>query len=189
MKLIPTPVTGAWVIDQQPRTDERGFFARAFCVDELGAAGLHTNFVQINNAFTNTRGTLRGFHYQLPPFAEVKIFRCIRGSLFDMIVDLRPDSPSYRKACGVTLTAENRRQLYIPRGCAHAYLTLEDNSEALYLSSAPYAASAERGLRYDDPMFALAMPVAPTLVSPKDATWPDFDVTGADSVSLTGLMS
>lgn len=188
MKMLPTPIVGAFVIEQEPRGDERGFFARAFCQQELEAAGLETSVVQINNAFTRQRGTLRGFHYQLPPAAETKIFRCIRGSLYDMIVDLRPDSPTYRRSFGVELSADNRLQLYAPKGCAHGYLTLVDDTEALYLSSALYSASHERGLRYNDPIVNLAMPVRPAIVSAKDLAWPDYDAFNRGVSELTGLM-
>jgi len=188
MKMLPTPIVGAYVIEQEPRGDERGFFARAFCKQELGAAGLETSFVQMNNAYTKARGTLRGFHYQVPPAAETKIFRCIQGSFHDMIVDLRPDSPTFGRSFGVELTSENRLQLYIPKGCAHGYLTLEDDTEALYMSSTPYLAPSERGLRYDDPFIEIAMPIIPTIVSAKDRAWPDYDARGSAASALAGLL-
>ncbi len=188
MKMLPTPIHGAFVIEQEPRGDERGFFARAFCTQEFGAAGLETAFVQINNAFTGHSGTLRGFHYQIPPAAETKLFRCIRGSFYDMIVDLRPDSPTCGRSFGVELSAANRLQLYIPKGCAHGYLTLEDDTEALYMSSAPYSAQSERGLRYNDPFIKLAMPIRPSIVSSKDQAWPDYDARGIAASELTGLL-
>ncbi|MEZ5817780.1 MAG: dTDP-4-dehydrorhamnose 3,5-epimerase family protein [Hyphomicrobiaceae bacterium] len=188
MKFLPTPIAGAFVIEQEPRGDERGFFARAFCIEELSAAGLETTFVQINNAFTGKKGTLRGFHYQLPPAAETKIFRCIRGALYDMIVDLRPDSPTYLRSFGVELTAANRLQLYVPKGCAHGYLTLEEDTEALYMSSAPYSAASERGLRYNDPSFKLSLPIEPVVVSAKDQAWLDYDARDKDASALRGLL-
>jgi dTDP-4-dehydrorhamnose 3,5-epimerase len=188
MKFLPAPIAGAFVIEQEPRCDERGFFARAFCTGELAAAGLETSFVQINNAFTRSKGTLRGFHYQLPPAAETKIFRCIRGALYDMIVDLRPDSPTFQRSFGIELSASNRLQLYVPAGCAHGYLTTEDETEALYMASAPYSAANERGLRYNDPIVKLTLPLQPSIISDKDATWPDYDARGREASALAGLL-
>lgn len=170
-----TALAGAYLIELERRGDERGFFARYFCEREFGAKGLETRFVQINNSLSTQRGTLRGLHYQLPPAAEVKVVRCVRGVLWDVIVDLRPDSPTYRKWFGAELTADNRLMMYAPRGFAHAILTLSDDAEAIYLVSTFYGAQHERGVRWNDPAIGIAWPIEPAEVSSKDAAWPDFD--------------
>jgi dTDP-4-dehydrorhamnose 3,5-epimerase len=170
-----TPLAGARLIELEKRGDSRGFFARMFCEREFGAAGLETRFVNVNNSLSAAPGTLRGLHYQLGEAAEVKLVRCIRGALWDAILDLRPDSPTYLRWFGETLSADNRLMMYVPRGFAHAILTLEPDTEALYLVSAHYAPEAERGVRWDDPRFSVAWPIPPHEISPKDAGWPDFD--------------
>ena len=175
MKFHPTPLGGARLVELEKRGDERGFFARMFCERECAAEGLEARFVNVNNSLSRLRGTLRGLHYQIGEAAEVKLVRCVRGALFDAIVDLRPNSPTYLRGFGETLSADNRLMMYVPRGFAHAILTLEPDTEALYLVSAHYAPEAERGLRWSDPRFALRWPVAPREVSAKDAGWPDFD--------------
>ncbi len=175
MKFHSTPLAGAYLIELEKRGDDRGFFARMFCEKEFGAAGLETSFVQVNNSLTSKRGTLRGLHYQLPPAAEAKVVRCVRGALYDAIVDLRPQSPSYKQWFGAELTAENRLMMYVPRGFAHAFLTVADDTEALYLVSNFYAPEQERGVRFNDPTFGIDWPITPTDISPKDAAWPDFD--------------
>lgn len=175
MKFHSTPLHGAYVIEPEQRGDARGWFARVFCEKEMAAAGLVDRFVQVNNSYNAQAGTLRGMHYQLPPAAEVKIVRCVRGALWDCIVDLRPDSPTYLKWHGVELTAENRLAYYVPRGFAHGFVTLEPDTEAFYLASAFYEPSAERGLRWNDPTFDIQWPAPGRIVSGKDAAWPDFD--------------
>lgn len=175
MKFNPTPLAGACTIELEKRGDDRGFFARFFCENEFAAAGLESRFVQINNSLTGKRGTLRGMHFQLPPAAEVKVVRCIRGSLFDVIVDLRPDSPTFKRWFGAELSAENRTMMYVPRGFAHGFVTLSDDTEALYLVSAFYSPENERGLRYNDPAIGIEWPIAPTETSEKDVKWPDLD--------------
>ncbi len=175
MKFLPTPLKDAYLIELERRGDERGFFARAFCQREFAGAGLVSNFVQANNALSRNKGTLRGFHYQLPPAAEVKVVRAIRGSLYDVIVDLRPDSPTFCKSFGAELSDENRRMIYVPRGFAHGFVTLTDDAEALYLVSDFYAPEQERGLRFDDPRLSVAWPVEPVEISSKDQSWPSFD--------------
>lgn len=177
MKFHPTPLKDAHLIEPELRGDARGFFARVFCVNEVVGAKLETRVAQINNSLTAKKGTLRGLHYQLPPASEVKIVRCIRGALFDVIIDLRPDSPTFKQWFGAELTAENRLMMYVPRGFAHALLTLEDDTEAFYLVSEFYSPDNERGLRWNDPAFAVKWPIAPQEISDKDAKWPDFDVT------------
>lgn len=175
MKFIPTPLTGAYLIEIEPKGDCRGFFARAFCEQEFKHEGLESQFCQINNSFSAKKGTLRGMHYQLTPSSEVKMVRCVAGALYDVISDLRPDSPTFGKWFGATLSAKNRTLMYVPRGFAHGFLTLTDDVETLYLVSASYAPQDERGLRFDDPWLAISWPSEPIEVSPKDSTWPFFD--------------
>lgn len=175
MKFTPTPVQGAFLIDLDRKGDDRGFFARFFCEREFANAGLKTRFVQINTSLTSQAGTLRGMHYQLPPSAEVKVVRCLTGALFDVVLDLRPDSPTFATWFGAELNAENRTMMYVPEGCAHGFVTLVDNTEALYLVSQFYGPDEERGVRFDDPRFGVQWPIAPTEVSAKDRVWPDFD--------------
>jgi dTDP-4-dehydrorhamnose 3,5-epimerase len=169
------PIAGAYLIDLEKRGDGRGFFARVFCQNEFQAHGLETNFVQVNNSLSAARGTLRGLHYQLEPAAEVKLVRCISGALWDVILDLRRDSPSFGRWFGAELSAENRRMMYAPRGVAHGFLTLTEDAEAFYLVSAFYAPDRERGVRWDDPRFAIEWPAKPLVISDKDAGRPDFD--------------
>lgn len=175
MKFIAAPLKGAYTIELEKRGDNRGFFARFFCEDEFAAAGLENSFKQINNSLTGKKGTLRGMHYQLAPSAEVKVVRCISGALYDVILDLRPGSPTFGKWFGATLSAENRLMMYCPRGFAHGFITLEENTEAFYLVSDPYAPQLERGIRYNDPVFNIEWPLAPCEISEKDSAWPDFD--------------
>ena len=170
-----TPLAGAFVIDLEKRSDERGFFARMFCEKEFSEHDLAIHFVQANNSLAVTKGTLRGMHYQLAPNAEVKLVRCIRGSLLDVIIDVRPDSKTLCQHFEVELTAENRRMLYVPKGFAHGFITLEENTEALYLVDEPYAPDRERGIRWDDPKFAIDWPLEPVVISEKDRNHPDFD--------------
>lgn len=175
MKFLPTPLNGAYTIELEKRGDDRGFFARFFCEKEFAQAGLETHFVQINNSLSGKKGTLRGMHYQLPPAAEVKVVRCLRGALYDVIVDLRAGSPSFGKWFGAELSAENRTMMYVPRGFAHGFVTLTDDVEALYLVSAFYAPEAERGARWNDPAIGIEWPVEPAELSDKDRKWPDLD--------------
>ncbi|MGH7041021.1 MAG: dTDP-4-dehydrorhamnose 3,5-epimerase [Acetobacteraceae bacterium] len=188
MKFVPTPLAGAFLIELERRGDERGFFARFFCEREFAAAGLETRFVQINNSLTANRGTLRGMHYQLPPAAEVKVVRCVQGALHDVIIDLRPDSPTHGQSFGADLTAENRVMMYVPRGFAHGFVTLADATEAFYLVSAFYAPEQERGLRFDDPRFAARWPIVPAEMSAKDRAWPDHDPAGPNAAGLRGVL-
>jgi dTDP-4-dehydrorhamnose 3,5-epimerase len=173
----PTPLEGAYTIDLEMRGDDRGFFARFFCENEFRDAGLETKFVQVNNSLTEKAGTLRGLHYQLPPAAEVKVVRCIRGALWDVILDLRAGSPTFGKWFGAELSAENRTMMYVPRGFAHGFVTLTENTEALYLVSTFYAPDAERGVRFNDPKHGIEWPIAPVEISDKDRNWPDLDAT------------
>lgn len=174
----PIAIDGAWLIDLEPRRDERGSFSRAFCEREHTEHGLEGKFVQANLSKTHRRGTIRGLHYQLPPAEEAKLVRCIRGAVFDVLVDLRPGSPTFRSWQGVELTADNDRQLYVPKGCAHGYQTLADDTELYYLASAFYSPQHERGIRWDDPAFGIQWAITENVeLSPKDLNWPDYALT------------
>lgn len=176
MQFTETDLAGAFVIDLERHEDERGFFARAWCEREFADHGLDTRVSQCNVSFNEHRGTLRGLHYQVSPHAEVKLVRCTRGAVYDVIVDLRPESATYTRWVGVELTAENRRMLYVPEGFAHGYVTLVDATETFYQVSVPYAPEAERGARWDDPAFGIEWPQTEGLVmSAKDRSWPDFE--------------
>src|SRR5579864_3500698 len=187
MEIRDTPLAPARLIGIQKIGDTRGFFGRVFCAREFSEHGLENRFVQANNSLSARRGTLRGLHYQLPPAAEVKLVRCIRGAFYDVILDLRPDSPNFGRSFGAELSAENRLMMYVPRGFAHAILTLEDDSEALYFSSAFYASEQERGVRWNDPRFAIGWPISPSEISAKDDAWPDFDPEFHGLQRLAGL--
>jgi dTDP-4-dehydrorhamnose 3,5-epimerase len=170
-----TRLPGAFVIDLERIEDERGFFARAWCERELSEHGLESRIAQSNMSFNKRKGTLRGMHFQRPPHEEVKLIRCTRGGLLDVIIDLRPDSAGYKRWIGVELTAENRKALYVPRGFAHGFQTLEDDTEAFYMVSEFYTPEAEAGVRWDDPAFGIEWPFdQPSEISEKDQLWPDF---------------
>jgi dTDP-4-dehydrorhamnose 3,5-epimerase len=175
MRFTPTPLAGAFLIDLDKREDERGFFARFFCEREFAEAGLETRIVQINNSLSRDRGTLRGLHYQLGQAAEVKLVRTLQGALWDVILDLRPGSTTFGQSFGAELSPENRRMMYVPRGFAHGFLTLAENTEALYLVSEFYDPGRERGVRWNDPHFDIHWPGAPLVISEKDANQRDFD--------------
>ena len=170
-----TPLLGAYIIELEKRGDDRGFFARAFCEREFGDKGLSARFVQVNNSLSAKRGTLRGLHYQLAPNAETKLVRCIRGSLYDAILDLRKNSPTFGMSFGAEISAENRRMIYVPKGFAHGFITLADDTEAFYFVDEFYAPERERGLRWDDPHFAIDWPMVPVVLSDKDRGHPIFD--------------
>lgn len=176
MKFIPLKVEGAYLIEPEPRGDDRGWFARVFCAAEFEARGLESRWVQANQSLSRKVHTLRGLHYQKPPHAEVKLVRCLRGRLWDVVADLRPDSPSFGRWDAVELTPSVFQWVYVPKGCAHGFLTLEDNSEAFYLVSAAYAPEAEAGLRWDDPFLAIRWPAEPRVLSAKDQNWPRFQL-------------
>jgi dTDP-4-dehydrorhamnose 3,5-epimerase len=175
MFFSPIPLTGAYLIDLDKKADDRGFFARAFCEEEFGRHDLVTHFCQVNNSLSTRKGTLRGMHYQLAPKAETKVVRCIRGALYDVILDLRKDSATFGKSFGVELTCENRRMIYVPKGFAHGFITLSDNTEAFYLVDQFYSPEYERGVRYDDPKFELHWPATPSAISDKDKNYRQFD--------------
>ena len=167
-----TSLAGAYVVELEKRRDPRGFFARAWCAKEFGAKGLASEMVQANVSANIKKGTLRGMHYQIAPCAEAKLVRCIRGAIYDVMVDLRQNSPTYKRWMGVELTADNSSMVYIPEYFAHGYLTLEDNSEVMYFVSEFYAPESERGLRYDDPAIGIVWPRKIEVVSEKDSSWP-----------------
>jgi len=169
-----TELAGAFVVESEPIEDERGWFARIYDEGELEQNALATRFTQGSIAFNKERGTLRGMHYQEEPYAEAKLIRCISGAVHDVLVDLRPASPTFKRWVAVELTAASGRMLYVPEGLAHGYLTLENESETLYLISAPYTPEAARGVRWNDPAFGIAWPDEPRVLSEKDKAWPDF---------------
>jgi len=177
MIFTETPLAGAFILDPERVTDDRGFFARAFCSRDLASHGLDPAVAQVNIAFNVHKGTIRGLHFQFPPAAETKFVRCTRGAIFDVIVDLRPESPTYLRHAGVELTADNRRGLYVPKRFAHGYQVLEDQTEITYLVGEFYTPAAEGGLAYDDPRLAIAWPLAVSDVSEKDRRWPPVDAS------------
>jgi dTDP-4-dehydrorhamnose 3,5-epimerase len=172
MHFTETSVAGAWIIDPSPHSDDRGRFMRAWCTREFEEHGIHFLPLQANMQFSHRQGTLRGLHFQVVPALEAKLVRCTRGAIFDVALDRRPESSSYGKWCSTKLTAENGRMLYVPEGCAHGFQSLEDNSEVLYMTSAFYAPESCRGLRFDDPAFAIAWPLPVTALSEQDRNWP-----------------
>lgn len=174
MKFTETPLAGAFLIELEPHADERGFFARSFCSREFHEHGLQDNFVQANIAFNRAKGTLRGMHYQAPPVGETKVVRCTRGALYDVIIDLRPASPTYLQHFGVELTADNHRALYIPIMFAHGLLTLADHTDVHYLMGEFFAPACARSVRYNDPVFGIRWPDEVRVISAKDASIPDF---------------
>jgi dTDP-4-dehydrorhamnose 3,5-epimerase len=174
MRFTPTRLKDAVLIDLEKREDSRGFFARVFCEAEFAAAGLTTRFVQGNCAGSKRAGTLRGLHYQVPPHAEAKLIRCTRGAIYDVLLDLRPDSPTYGRWQGFEIDAAAGRMVYVPEGFAHGYQTLIDDTEVFYLVSHPYTAGAESGVHHGDPEFGITWPLPVTEVSEKDRTWPLF---------------
>lgn len=175
MQFISTPLAGAFLIDLDKLGDDRGFFARVYCDQEFAAQGLVTHFMQVNNSLSADKGTLRGMHYQLVPHAETKLVRCIRGALWDVILDLRPDSKTFGQYFGAELSAENRRMMYVPKGFAHGFITLQKDTEAFYFADEAYAPDYERGIRWNDPRFGIEWPVEPAVLSDKDRDQRDFD--------------
>ena len=174
MKLTPTAIAGAMTVEIAPFLDHRGLFARTFCADTFAAHGLCDRFVNANTSFNPAAGTLRGLHLQTAPYGEAKLVRATRGRVFDVAVDLRPASPTYRAWVGVELDAARRNALFIPEGCAHGFLTLEPDCEVFYLVSAGYAPDHAQTYRWDDPTFGIAWPHAPVSISHRDATAGDY---------------
>jgi len=174
MIFTKTVLNDAMIVDIERKEDDRGFFARSWCRREFEAHGLNPNLAQCNISFNPKKGTLRGMHLQVKPYEEAKIVRCTRGSLCDVIVDLRPDSPTYKKHLSAVLTSENRRMLYVPEGFAHGFLTLEDATEVSYQISEFYRPESQLGFRWDDPAFAIAWPAEVRLISDRDRSYPNF---------------
>lgn len=174
MQFRQTEILGACLISTDRKNDERGYFSRIWCEQELRDQGLVAKVVQVNVGFSPRAGTLRGLHYQVHPFDEVKLVRCLRGSVYDVVLDLRPQSPTFRKWFGASLAAKDGSMMYVPAGCAHGYLTLEADTELMYFASHSYVPTAARGVRFDDPAFQIDWPAEITLVSQADRSWPDF---------------
>lgn len=175
MRFEPSPLEGCFVLHPERREDDRGFFARVFCVDELRANGLETRVHQASISFSARRGTLRGMHYQRHPHEEVKVVRCSSGAIFDVAVDLRRESRTFRQWFGVELNAKNRCSVYLPRGVAHGLLTLTDAAEVLYLISDPQVATAATGIRWNDPAIGIRWPFEPSVIAERDTEWPLLD--------------
>ncbi len=169
-----TPLAGAWVVDVERAEDERGFFARSWCAREFEEHRLNPHLVQCNISFNKRRGTLRGMHYQIEPHREVKLVRCTRGAIYDVIIDLRTDSATYKQHVAVVLDSDSRKMLYIPEGFAHGFQTLEDDTEVFYQMTAFYAPQHARGVRWDDPAFGICWPQAERTISGRDRGYPDF---------------
>jgi dTDP-4-dehydrorhamnose 3,5-epimerase len=174
MEFTETALKGAYVIRLKKLEDDRGYFARAWCCDEFDRQGLNANMLQLNVGFSHSRGTLRGMHYQLAPHAEAKFIRCTRGSIYDVIVDLRMESPTFGHWHGQELTADSGMMLYAPEGFAHGYQTLQDDTEMYYFTTARYAPAAARGIRYDDSHLGIKWPLPVSLISEADRNWPGF---------------
>ncbi len=170
-----TPIDGVLIIDLEKRGDDRGWFARTFCEKEFAEHGLQTHFAQTMVSVNAKRGTLRGMHYQLAPHAELKLVRCASGAFWDVVLDLRPGSSTFGQWFGIELTAESRTALYIPRGFAHGFITLADNTEATYMTHGVYTPALERGVRWNDPRFAIDWPIQPEVMADRDRNFPDFD--------------
>lgn len=172
MKFTETAIKGAYVIDIEPSNDERGFFARSWCLDEYAQYGLNTEVVQCGISYNWYKGTLRGMHYQEPPHAEAKTIRCTKGAVYDVILDIRPDSETYKQWVSTHLSADNRRMLYVPEGVAHGFLTLVDDTELMYVLSHRYEPASARGIRWDDPAFQIEwIPMESYIISQKDKSF------------------
>jgi dTDP-4-dehydrorhamnose 3,5-epimerase len=179
MIFTETPLSGAYIVDMNRAEDQRGFFARSFCVEEFAAHGLAAPVSQCSVSFNAKTATLRGLHFQAAPHAEDKLVRCTNGAIFDVIVDVRPESPTHRQWFGAELTALNHRALYIPKGFAHGFISLVDRAEVLYMISVPYAAGFARGLRWNDPALGIRWPLQPAVISARDAEYPLLDTPRA----------
>jgi dTDP-4-dehydrorhamnose 3,5-epimerase len=184
MQFESTPLSGSYLVRPEPRRDDRGYFARIWCAEELRAQGLNATIAQINTAFNVKRGTLRGLHFQLPPHAECKLIRCTRGAIFNVIVDLRVDSPTRGRWFGAELTADNQAMIYSPEGFANGYQTLVDGTEISYSTTRAFAPDAARGVRYDDRAFDIRWPLPPTCMSAQDELWPDYDLVTTSPADL-----
>lgn len=175
MTFHETKLAGVFEIHLEPRTDDRGFFARSWCQEEFQSHGLNSRLAQCSVSFNTRKGTLRGMHYQAAPFPEAKVVRCTQGAIYDVVVDLRPQSPTFKDWIGVNLTAANRYMLYVPEGCAHGFLTLEDETEILYQISEFYRAELSQGVRWNDPAFQIIWPAKVETISERDRTYPNFE--------------
>jgi dTDP-4-dehydrorhamnose 3,5-epimerase len=175
MNFHETKLPGVFEIGIEPKPDERGFFARSWCRTEFEDHGLDPRLAQCNISVSNRRGTLRGVHYQAAPHAETKLVRCTRGAIYDVIVDLRPQSPTFKQWAAIVLTADKRNMAYVPENCAHGFLTLEDDTEVFYQMSEFYDAASARGVRWNDPAFGIAWPAEIQVISERDRTYPDFE--------------
>ncbi|NJN58485.1 MAG: dTDP-4-dehydrorhamnose 3,5-epimerase [Leptolyngbyaceae cyanobacterium SL_5_9] len=184
MLFTETKLKGAFILDLELREDHRGFFARTFCMKEFEAHGLKPTVAQCNLSYNHKAGTLRGMHYQVAPATETKLIRCTRGAIYDVIIDMRPDSPTYKQHIGVELTEDNRRALYVPDMFAHGYQALTDGAEVVYQVGEFYTPGYERGLRYSDPAFGIEWPMPVSVISEKDAAWALFDETVDEAVSV-----
>jgi|SRR4051794_2169782 dTDP-4-dehydrorhamnose 3,5-epimerase len=174
MRFIETPINGTWIVDLEKLEDDRGFFGRSFCQNEFRERGLRNTIAQSNVSFNRKRGTIRGMHYQAPPYGEAKLVRCTQGAIWDVVVDLRPNSHTFKRWYGVELSAENRRSLYIPEDMAHGFQTLTDDAEVLYLMSEFYHSSSAMGVRWNDPLFDIHWPIPHPILSERDRAFPDF---------------
>lgn len=174
MRFEETSIPGVFELRIEPIFDERGFFARAWCRSEFEDRGLDANLLQCNISFNKLKGTLRGMHFQVAPFAETKLVRCTRGAIHDVVLDLRSQSPAFKKWVAVRLTAEARNMVYVPKGCAHGFLTLEAETEVFYQMSEVYSAESARGVRYNDPAFGIQWPEKVAVISDRDRNYPDF---------------
>lgn len=183
MRFESTKLRDAYLVKLEPARDNRGLFARTFSEEEFSLHGLETHYPQHSLSVSTRKGTLRGMHYQAPPHSEVKVVRCTRGAILDIIIDIRPESPTYRAWQSFELTSTNHCQLYIPKGFAHGFQTLQDDVEVSYLISAPYQPDFARGIRHDDPAFRIAWPLPVSEISEKDLKWPDFTGGAADRSS------
>jgi len=175
MKFIETPLTGSYVIEPAIHEDHRGWFMRTYCENEFAAIGHEKKWVQINHSFTSKKGTCRGLHYQLPPFSEIKLIRCVAGAVYDVLVDLRKDSPGFLKWTAVEISAANKKMIYIPAGFAHGFQSLTDNAELVYHHSAFYTPGAEAGIRHDDKKISIPWPLAVTEISDRDKQHPELN--------------
>lgn len=178
MRFQPTDIDGAFFVELDIHEDERGLFARTFCEDAFAKAGVALRTVQANISRNPARGTLRGMHFQAPPHEESKLIQCVRGRVFDVAIDLRRDMRSYGRCVWSELSADGNRLFLIPKGCAHGFLTLEDNSDVLYYMGDAFVPGSGQGVRWNDPAFKIPWPAAPRLISERDATYPDYDLSG-----------
>lgn len=181
MKITEARIQGLHIIDWQPVRDHRGYFVRTYCADVLREHGLKADFVQHSQSYSHTSGTIRGMHFQRAPHDEIKLVRCLSGAVFDVILDLRPSSPTFLQWEAFELSRDNGRQVYVPKGCAHGFQALTDDVEMIYLISASYAAHAATGYRYDDSAFAIDWPLPPTIVSDRDRSWAAFELPRSES--------